>query len=247
MARIIKEDEYAARRNQVLDVAQRLLYSKGYENMTIQDVLDGLQMSKGAFYHYFSSKEALLEAITDRMVEGALAALRPIEVDSSLSALEKLRRYLNTGAQWKTERRELLIPLVRVWYHDDNLAVRQRYFHKTMREVSRFMTEVITQGVREGTMNNPYPDQIGEVIMAVFMDMGETAARFLTEQSSADMRPRIERTFAMYSDTLERILGLAPGAMPLIDRPTMDSWFSTLQAEAAANGAAAAEPELEMA
>jgi AcrR family transcriptional regulator len=49
MARIVKEEEYAARRNEILDAAQRLVYTKGYEHMTIQDILDDRHISKGAF------------------------------------------------------------------------------------------------------------------------------------------------------------------------------------------------------
>src|SRR6266700_3782012 len=67
MARIVKEEEYAGKRNAILDVAQRLIYTKGYEQMTIQDMLDDLQISKGAFYHYFDSKQALLSALIERM------------------------------------------------------------------------------------------------------------------------------------------------------------------------------------
>jgi len=54
---------------EILDVAQRLVNTKGYEQMTIQDLLDELQISKGAFYHYFGSKQALLEAIIERIVD----------------------------------------------------------------------------------------------------------------------------------------------------------------------------------
>ena len=65
MPRIVKE--HAVRRNEILDLAQQLVYTKGYEQMTIQDILDGLQISKGAFYHYFDSKHAVLEAVVERM------------------------------------------------------------------------------------------------------------------------------------------------------------------------------------
>ena len=60
MARSVNEKEYAFKRNQILDVTQRLVYTKGYEQMAIQDILDELLISKGAFYHYFDSKPALL-------------------------------------------------------------------------------------------------------------------------------------------------------------------------------------------
>ncbi|TMD98834.1 MAG: TetR family transcriptional regulator, partial [Chloroflexi bacterium] len=40
MARIVKEQAYAVKRNEILDVARRLVDTKGYEQMTIQDILD---------------------------------------------------------------------------------------------------------------------------------------------------------------------------------------------------------------
>lgn len=53
MARVVKEKEYAQRRSQIVEAAQRFMYTKGYELMSIQDILDDLGISKGAFYHYF--------------------------------------------------------------------------------------------------------------------------------------------------------------------------------------------------
>ena len=62
MARTLNPTLHTVRRDAFLDVAQRLVETKGYEAMSIQDVLDALEVSKGAFYHYFDSKQALLEA-----------------------------------------------------------------------------------------------------------------------------------------------------------------------------------------
>ncbi len=58
MPRIAREG--APGRNEILDVAQRLIYTRGYEQMTIQDILDDLGISKGAFHHYSGSRQALL-------------------------------------------------------------------------------------------------------------------------------------------------------------------------------------------
>src|SRR5438105_7630718 len=107
MARIVKE--HAVRRNEILDVARRLVYTKGYEQMTIQDILDDLQISKGAFYHYFTSKQALLEAIIERMQEVVEPLVLAIVHDPHLSALEKLRRLFVTVSRWKTARTESLL------------------------------------------------------------------------------------------------------------------------------------------
>src|SRR5215468_5283073 len=71
----------AVRRTEILDAAQYLITTKGYEQMTIQDILDRLQISKGAFYHYFDSKQALLEAIIERMQHEVAQILLPIVHD----------------------------------------------------------------------------------------------------------------------------------------------------------------------
>ena len=132
MARVINEEEHAARRNQILDVVQRLIYTKGYEQMTIQDVLDGLKMSKGAFYHYFRSKPALLEAMVERVVDQIEQALRPVVMDPNLPALEKLRQFFARGGSWKAERKSMLLPLMRVWFNDENAVVRQKVLNVSL-------------------------------------------------------------------------------------------------------------------
>src|SRR6516162_7734974 len=101
MARIIKVEEFVGKRNAILDVAQQLIYTKGYEQMTIQDMLDDLQISKGAFYHYFDSKQAVLEALVERMGEGVVELLLPIVHDPVLPALDKFQSYLATLNRWK--------------------------------------------------------------------------------------------------------------------------------------------------
>lgn len=48
------------KRQAILDVAEKLFYTKGYEATSVQDILDVLDTSKGSFYHHFESKEQVL-------------------------------------------------------------------------------------------------------------------------------------------------------------------------------------------
>jgi AcrR family transcriptional regulator len=63
MARTVNAQIDKVRRDAFLDVAQRFIQTKGYEQMSIQDVLDELDASRGALYHYFDSKRALLDGV----------------------------------------------------------------------------------------------------------------------------------------------------------------------------------------
>src|ERR1700674_5776435 len=90
MARTVNATLHTIRRDAFLDVAQRLVQTKGYEAMSIQDVLDELEASKGAFYHYFDSKQALLEAVVERFADDAMAALARVRGVADLAAVREL-------------------------------------------------------------------------------------------------------------------------------------------------------------
>src|SRR6266849_9411456 len=101
MARIVKEHEYTAKRNAILDAAQRAVATTGYERMAIADLLGELQISSGAFYHYFDSKPALLFALVERVGDQIEQFVLPIIHDRELCALDKLQRFFATLDHWK--------------------------------------------------------------------------------------------------------------------------------------------------
>ncbi|MBV9709734.1 MAG: TetR/AcrR family transcriptional regulator [Ktedonobacteraceae bacterium] len=230
MARIVKEEEYVEKRNAILDVAQRLIYTRGYEQMTIQDMLDELQISKGAFYHYFDSKQALLEALVERLGEEVVQLFQSIIHDPALSALDKFRRYLATMNRWKIGQKAFFLALLRVWYADDNAIVRQKLRMIAVREIAPLFTEIVHQGIQEGVMTATYPDQVGEVIVSLAQDAGETIGMLLLSfDAERDDIQRVERTVAVYADALERIVGVLPGSLVLIDNEMLREWFVSLR------------------
>src|ERR1700730_10221513 len=104
MPRTVNVQFHKVRRDGFLDVAQRLIQTKGYEQMSIQDVLDELETSRGALYHYFDSKQALLDGVVDRFADGAMSAVAPILADPHLPALRKLEKVLGGIASFNVER-----------------------------------------------------------------------------------------------------------------------------------------------
>ena len=227
MPRIIKEHEYALRRNQIIDTTLKLVYSKGYGQMTIQDILDNLHISKGAFYHYFDSKASVLEALVERMVGEMEPLLRSIVNDSSSSALEKLQQYYATAVRWKTEQKELLFELIRIWYADENLIVRQKLTAKTLERISPLLTKIIQQGVREGVFDTAYPEFISQVNLYLLQGLSDAFVEllFAPEEEPAAVQ-RSVALFAAYNDALVRILGAPKDSIQLMDQETLADWFS---------------------
>ncbi|GAC1391247.1 MAG: TetR/AcrR family transcriptional regulator [Ktedonobacteraceae bacterium] len=223
MVRIVKE--YAVRRSEILDVAQRLVYTEGYEQMAIQDILDDLQIAKGTFYHYFGSKQELLEALIERMLEEVEQLLTPIVHESHLPALEKFQHFFATLAHWKTERKTFFLALLRVWYKDENAIVRQKVRAAGAKQVTPLLTLIIRQGIQEGVLLTSFPDHVGEIVLSVMQGLQETlAALLLSCEPNHDTLQRIESIVAAYTDALERVLGAPTGSLCLVDAETLKEW-----------------------
>ncbi|MCL5107984.1 MAG: TetR/AcrR family transcriptional regulator [Chloroflexi bacterium] len=221
-----KEQARAGKRNEILSAARRLVMTKGYEQMTIQDILDELHISKGAFYHYFGSKQALLEALVEGMLEEIKPVLAPVIADPNLSALEKLRRYFDTAVRWKRARKDFLIDLMRVWYADDNAIVREKLLVASSEWVAPQLAAIIRQGIGEGVLAPAQPERVGEVAWALLQSLGNAMARQLTtgEARSRDIQ-EVESLVAAYTDALERILGAPAGSLQVFDVETLKEWF----------------------
>jgi AcrR family transcriptional regulator len=227
MPRIVQPEHYKARKNEILDVAQRLvMLTKGYTGMAVQDILDELQISKGAFYHYFDSKQALLEALIDRLAAEATPILTEIVDDPDLPALDKLHAFFSRIARWKTERRDYLMALLDVWYADENAIVREKLRSAMPVRYGPLLTKVVRQGINEGVMTAAHPDQIGGVVLYLLYDMGYDFACLLRRASSDHATiERALQTSAAYNDAIERVLGAPQGSVTILDPETIHAWF----------------------
>ena len=227
MARILKQEEHTAKRNEILDVALQLVYSKGYEKMTIQDILDQLQISKGAFYHYFDSKGDVLQALIERMVvEQMEPLLLSIVRDPHLTALEKLQGYFDTAVSWKTAKKELMLQLTKVWYSDENALARQKMLGLMVKHVTPLFMQIIHQGAQEGVFTTLYPEYAGQVIINLVQPLGDTFAQMLlSEEAKHSTLQRAETLIVAYNDAVERILGAPKGTIHLMDTEMLKEWF----------------------
>jgi AcrR family transcriptional regulator len=227
MARKVKKEDYAYRRNEILDAAQTLVYTKGYEQMSIQDILEALKISKGAFYHYFDSKQALLDGLIERMLDEAELVLRPIVEAKDLSAIEKMQRYLNTGGRWKVAQKAFMLDLLRVWHTDSNILVRQKQETAAMKRIAPMLAEIIRQGIAEGVFTTKYPDLFGSMILGLSRGIEEAIAELLlAEEPPPDALQSLEAIMGAYSESCERVLGAPAGSLLMGDAEVLKEWLA---------------------
>ena len=212
MARIVKEPEI--RRNEILDAAERLLATKGYEQMAIRDLIDELQIAKGTVYHYFASKQALLEALVERIGEQAEQLVLPVMAERQVPAQEKLLRFFAVLDQHKRENKDLIFAFMRVWYADENALFRQKLYQTRVKRLSPWLAQIIQEGVAEGAFTTPYPVSVARNILALLEDLGYAVVEllFAEEDRRGDTSQLVQMGEAM-ADTLERVLGMQSGAL----------------------------------
>jgi AcrR family transcriptional regulator len=227
MARTVDTEAHAVRREAFVDAALRLVQAKGYEQMSIQDVLDEAGASRGAFYHYFDSKTALLDAAVGRIVDGALASVGPVVADPDLPAVAKLEALFRGIAQWKMERTELMLALGRVWLSDENALTRDKMWRYLTEQFAPLLAQVVRQGNGEGVFSVASPNDTARVMVALMQGLNGWAVRAFVEREDGRVTlSAVEAQVFAYIHALERIVGVPTGTLTLVDRSVLEEWFA---------------------
>ena len=87
-------------KSRIVKAAWNLFYKNGYEQTTVEDIINASKTSKGTFYHYFKGKEALLNSLSylfDQKYEDLAAVIdRKLSCDDKLVVLNQ-HRYTSAG------------------------------------------------------------------------------------------------------------------------------------------------------
>lgn len=218
VARLVKPEEQAARRAEILDAALQLMHDKGYERMTIEDLLSTMHMSKGALYHYFRSKRALLDGVVEAMGDGAARELRVVVDDPALGAVDKLHAYFATSSAWKAENFTAVSTAMRLWRDENNALLRQKISQETMRNTTPMLEAIIRQGCDEGVFDTGYPHEAAVIITGMGLHLADAFIDALDADGSIGVDitgPHTQGLLDAYLQAFERILGAPAGSLAI--------------------------------
>lgn len=221
--------EYDVRKNKILDTAQDLFYSLGYDQTTIEVIITEARIAKGTFYYYFKSKLDLLEKLIDRMTNKILDASKPI-IESKAGTLEKFRKLFDIAGAIKFEHREMLISAFTHMSRDEDLISRHKMARRVIEKLSPVYGAIIKQGVEDGIFNTPYPDEVGELILNLWYSMSDVAVGLLLGLEEKPENLKILKTkLRIFVHATERILGAEIGSMDLFDWQKIDDFIALLR------------------
>lgn len=207
-----------ARKEAIIETAERLFYLKGYENTSVQDVLDELKLSKGGFYHHFESKLSLLEAICERRTFSAFEASEKAVRNPKLNAIDKLNLIFGMSSIFNQDSMDFIALMLRVAYHDGAVMLREQTKLVSMRLMQPLVDEVIQEGLRENLFFVKYPESIGSLLLLLGHNMTDKISFTL---SHADDDPecmnQIIEDLKVYRYAIETLLNAPYGSIVLFD------------------------------
>ncbi len=146
----------------ILDVSTRLFSEKGYDDTSLQDIINETKLSKGGIYHHFGSKEDILKAIFHRLGNENAEIFAKIRDDSRLSGIEKLRKIFQT-AVFHSNQSVLLTVSPCLLNNPRFLAMQIEQIYELI--APQFVEPILTEGVKDGSINIENPHEIAEAIM----------------------------------------------------------------------------------
>ena len=206
--RIVKDAE--ERRNEILDVAERLFCTKGFDNASTNDILTEIGIARGTLYYHFKSKEDILDAMIERLTNQMVEKASVIALDESIPVLERL-----TGTMLSLNVDNELGHMVMEQVHrPQNALMLQKLEHMLLGRVNRLITRITEDGIRQGIMHTDYPAEAVEMLMTY----SYTAFNSLNQYSEEEEQRKI-MGFVYHA---ERILGMKAGALKEAMRPIFE-------------------------
>ena len=218
LARVIKSHEI--RSAELLDCAQRLFFANGYDNTTVNDIIREAGVSKGAFYHYFASKEALLEALAVRLASDSITALRPVLDDPSLDAVGRLNALMAGSRRLNVELAPQLHSTFDVLFRPENVVL----FHKideTVREIAApLICAILERGSEEGLFDIPDPRAFADMLLQLRLTFREVMHKALRRAEEGDLDEAAElldERLRLYGVAIDRLLKLPDGTIKVAE------------------------------
>ena len=196
------------RKKELLKIAYDMFLTQGYENTSVDEIIEKAQIAKGTYYYHFQSKEQMLEEVIDMMIDSETKMAEQV-IGMDISVPQKIVMILTSMKPTEAEQ-----PIKNALFQPENVLMHHKVRQKLINILTPILSEVIKEGVDEGIFEC---DNIPErVKMLLIISDGTFNEGTFSEQD-----------ISVFIDMTEKLLGAEKGTMSfiydLIDKSDMEA------------------------
>lgn len=150
-----------ARKKEILDTAEQLFASNGFDNTSTNDIINAIGIARGTLYHHFTSKEDILDAVIDRINNSLMQDAKKIAKDSQIPLLDRLTGSILALNVDSGIGEEVMIQV----HKPQNALLHQKMQERLISGIVPVIAGLIEEGNREGIFHTPYPKEAAEMVM----------------------------------------------------------------------------------
>ena len=196
------------RKKELLKIAYDMFLTQGYENTSVDEIIEKAQIAKGTYYYYFKSKEQMLEEVIDMMIDSESEMARQI-IGMDISPPQKIVGIIASIKPTEAEQ-----PIKDTLFQPENLLMHHKVRQKLINVLTPLLSEVIKEGVKEGIFEC---DNISERVKMLL----------IISDSTFNEGTFSEQDISVFIDVTEKLLGAEKGTMgfiyDLIDKRDMEA------------------------
>ena len=196
------------RKKMLLKIAYDMFLTQGYDNTSVDEIIEKAQIAKGTYYYYFQSKEQMLEEVIDMMIKNEVKMAEQI-IRTDISVPQKIVGILTSMKPTEEEQ-----PIKNTLFQEENVLMHHKVRKKLIDTLTPLLSEVIKEGVNEGIFKC---DNIPERVKMLLIISDGTFNEGTFSQ----------RDISVFIDMTEKLLGAENGTMNfiynLIDKTDMEA------------------------
>ena len=196
------------RKRELLTIAYDMFITRGYENTSVDEIIEKAQIAKGTFYYHFQSKEQILEDVIEMMIDSEVDMAKQI-IGMDISIPQKIVGILTSLKPADSEQ-----PIKDALFHPENVLMHDKVRKKLIEVLIPLLSEVVKEGVNAGIFSC---DNIPERVRMLL----------IISNGTFNERTFSERDISVFIDMSEKLLGADKGTMSfiydLIDKSDMEA------------------------
>lgn len=184
---------------ELLKIAYKMFLSKGYENTSIDEIIEEAKIAKGTYYYHFKSKEQMLEEVIQMMIDEYEMRANEI-LNSDLDLPEKMIGIITSFRPNNDE-----FQIVETLNRQDNLIMHNKINRQVIERVVPMLSKIVEEGVQLGILKCENIPQRIRIIMILSSELFDDM-----EYSNTDVD--------VFIDIVEKILGAQPGFLIFLNK-----------------------------